>query len=41
MGRFRRVMSLKGGVEEENAEIVDSCNQREELHHRSVETNYS
>lgn len=41
MGRFRRVISLKGGVEEKNADIVDYCNLIEELHHRSVETNYS
>lgn len=41
MGRFGRVMSLKGAVEEENAEMVDYCNLIEELHHRSVETNYS
>lgn len=41
MGRFSRVMSLKGGVEEGNAEIVDYCNLIEELQHISVETNYS
>lgn len=41
MGRFRRVMSLKGGAEKENAETVDYCNLKEELHHRPDETNYS